>query len=358
MSDGKSTESFHKAARNGDVETASKLLNEGLAIDETDRDGWTALFHAVSNGQLSAAQFLVEKGANVNVTNNDDRPLLFEAIAEGKKEVIHFLFEKGADYKINLKSGGVLHECIEWDNVELLKYFLEKNVDINVKGKKGNTPLHEAAKVNRKDMVEALLAKGANVNARNKHDLTPLHLLIESSDSHKIKDTLIALVHAGSNVNEVDDVGNTFLHRICSGDLELVDTVKIRSLLEVGADPQIKNSQGETPEDLLELEEDSTKVKEIVAKYLRKGHNQEQVTGFRLIVQTMGGSAYIIELPSSECTVRELKEAINRIEDVPPERNMLKYKKKIALDNDSKRLSEYGIDNEDAVLSILVKKNY
>jgi len=64
---------------------------------------------------------------------------------------------------------------------------------------------------------------------------------------------------------------------------------------------------------------------------------------------------YAIGLPSTDATVLELKEAIYQREDVPPQDNMLKFQGKL-LDNDSTKLSDYKIQNEDAVLSILVAK--
>jgi uncharacterized protein len=52
------------AARAGQVEALSLLLDRGAATDATDSAGYTALIHAGANGQKAAALLLLDRGAN------------------------------------------------------------------------------------------------------------------------------------------------------------------------------------------------------------------------------------------------------------------------------------------------------
>jgi len=115
-----------------------------------------------------------------------------------------------------------------------------------------------------------------------------------------------------------------------------------------------------TPLDILESDfEGENQTKEIIKNYLLKGASWRQPgeSPFKLFVQTMGGRMYTVSLPTGAgASVLDLKHAIYQREDVPPELNVLRFKQKISLDNDNAKLSDYHIQNEDAVLSILVAK--
>jgi len=206
-------------------------------------------------------------------------------------------------------------------------------------------------------MVTLLVKAGASPSALNKKGKTPMTYLLKQEHTHQIKAVLSILVGAGANVNEIDSDGNTHLHRICSSEGTLLTTVVVRSLLEVGADPKLKNKQNKSSLDLLNSSfEGSDSVKKIIEDYLLNGPPTKS-EGFKLFVKTMSNTMYSIELPlGQDTTVLQLKEAIYQKEDVPPQvENNLKFGK-ILLENDNAKLSDLNIHHEDAVLSILVAK--
>ncbi len=49
-----------------------------------------------------------------------------------------------------------LHLSVKIDNIELVKYFISKNVNLNIKNKDGNTPLHLAVKRRTKSEVNII----------------------------------------------------------------------------------------------------------------------------------------------------------------------------------------------------------
>jgi ankyrin repeat protein len=53
-----------RASANGDATRLADLLNYGLAVDRTDRDGADCLMYAAMNGHADCVQLLLDKGAN------------------------------------------------------------------------------------------------------------------------------------------------------------------------------------------------------------------------------------------------------------------------------------------------------
>merc|ERR1711939_1015363 len=56
---------LHAAARTGDVEAMTQLLDGGAAVDQAKGDGTTSLWTACEKGQVDAARLLLDKGAAV-----------------------------------------------------------------------------------------------------------------------------------------------------------------------------------------------------------------------------------------------------------------------------------------------------
>ena len=65
-----------------------KLLENGVDINATDKEGWTALMDASNKGYLKRVQFLVENGADINIKNNEGKTALDLANTEEIKEVL------------------------------------------------------------------------------------------------------------------------------------------------------------------------------------------------------------------------------------------------------------------------------
>lgn len=104
-----------------------------------------------------------------------------------------------------------------------------------------DTPLHCAvASVypKRKQCVEILVRKGALLNEKNKDFLTPLHL----SADHSYFDIMDLLLKSGANINALDGLGQTALHRCARDDNDQA----CRLLLSYNIDPSIISLQGYT----------------------------------------------------------------------------------------------------------------
>jgi hypothetical protein len=62
---------LHEAARTGKIDNVRKLLKEGYPVNAIDtRFGLTPLHYAVRNGRMEVAQLLIENGASLNQPSN------------------------------------------------------------------------------------------------------------------------------------------------------------------------------------------------------------------------------------------------------------------------------------------------
>ena len=122
-------------------------------------------------------------------------------------------------------------------------------------GLNGHGPLHQAARANALEVVDILLAAGADPSAPDGQGVTPL---MRAADSAAL-DAGRRLLAAGTEVNaQHDPDGNTPLTHLVGGMFRRRMTGEAsgngsdpigfaRLLLELGADPNLKNSSGDEP---------------------------------------------------------------------------------------------------------------
>ena len=135
-------------------------------------------------------------------------------------------------------------------NLTKIKRFIFKGANINhrVPSSK-HFPLGTATHFGHLDIVKYLLKKGARINARTKNDWTPLYIAAQKGHTEIVKHLLKkgALVNPRAfAVNEYAAVygatGSTPLHAASKYAI-------VKALLEAGANPNIKDANGNTPAD-------------------------------------------------------------------------------------------------------------
>lgn len=180
------------AARAGDPEVVSLLLEAGADVNARDWSGYSPLHRAAqTNDNPHMITMLLDAGADVN------------AWATG------FQIDWGYDYT-------PLHLAVRNENPAVTAALLEAGADVNaLNGRGTGTPLHLAAGSDSNPAVVALLVEaGADVNARaevwdrccytTSRDRTPLHLAAKSNPV-----AFIMLLDAGADPTALDDYGKT-----------------------------------------------------------------------------------------------------------------------------------------------------
>lgn len=103
---------LYAACRNGEMDAAITLLNQGADIDAHNDEGYTSLHVAVLFGRADIAELLLSRGADVNATKNDGRTALhLAAVSFHAARMSPILLRHGADPDI-CDNFGHTAECV------------------------------------------------------------------------------------------------------------------------------------------------------------------------------------------------------------------------------------------------------
>ena len=137
------------AAEKGHINAVTSLVECGANVDLQDKDGQTALHHAMQSPQASICEVLsclIKNGADVNAhTFHIETPLML-ASRDGHVNVVTFLIKHGADVDLQDKDGDTaLHYAASFSDVfpEIVETLLNLGAS-HMCNHQGLTPLHQA----------------------------------------------------------------------------------------------------------------------------------------------------------------------------------------------------------------------
>lgn len=206
-----------------------------INIEETNREGLTALCQAARNGQYAVMKFLIEQGARssgVFQTYIGDKPIPVTPLwlaarlmhcpagngtdneackkAYTPEMLVQLLLEHGAASDINTS-------CGQWSQTPLLAaaiagrvgvvtLLLDHGASIGINDFQGIGPLLYAAWHGRRDVVEVLLNHEAGANVKHGE----ISALILAAENDHV-DIVQLLVKRGANLDHADSLGTTAL---------------------------------------------------------------------------------------------------------------------------------------------------
>lgn len=229
------------------LEIVDQLLEKGLAIDDRDDDGHTALHEASLYGRVDLMNGLIARGANVNAKDKWQDTPLDRACLNGYTDAVKCLVSHQAE--INTHSGGCegLSRAVRNGHLELSTFLLNngaKALPVSSGGpellyaarsgvsemihllvdrefsSQGPRSLLRAASMDSVQVVAQLVAHGVSVDVKNSKQQTLLHLAVlgkrmERQTSHGVSNSrnevIKFLIEKGVDVNAVDAYGKTAL---------------------------------------------------------------------------------------------------------------------------------------------------
>nr|XP_056710191.1 oxysterol-binding protein-related protein 1 isoform X1 [Euleptes europaea] len=198
--------------------------------------------------------------------------------SEEVRQLLETLKKKEVSFNINCKGRSKsnlgwtpLHLACYFGHTGVVKDLLKAGAEVNVLNDMGDTPLHRAAFTGRKEVAMLLLEYGAdtsivNGNGQTAKDVThnkeirEMLEAVERTQERKCEEVLLGAAREGEtgkltemlnrpkppDINCTDPMGNTPLH--CAA--YRAHKHCALKLLKAGANPKIKNKNGQTPLDL------------------------------------------------------------------------------------------------------------
>jgi len=197
-----------RSAKNYNISTIKCMLDYGAKVNMQTGGGWTAL--------MLAAQF----------TDNDDNI-----------GIVKLLLEYGAD--VHVKNGGgrtAVWSSICCSNLGIAQLLLDCGADIDSVNNVNDSPLMLAANIanteNNIDALKFLLERDAKINVSNIYGLTPLSTVVNECGSHV--EALSLLLKYGADPTEekiwnwIDEEAEQIISYCSNDDLEIVKSYQMK----------------------------------------------------------------------------------------------------------------------------------
>jgi ankyrin repeat protein len=234
------------AAKDGDLASVRAMLAKTVNVNETARDGSTAVLWAVYQSDIAMVRALFAAGANLNMPNRYGVTPLLQASRTGDAPMIAELLKSGADVRKAIHPEGEtpLMAASRTGKINAVDLLIKAESDPNAADTyQGETALMWAAEEGHVEVVNALMAAGANANTkasvsqlttRKNADhptggFTALMFAVREGQENVVR----ALVKGGADLKIANGDGLTATSIAIENDrFDLA-----RTLLDLGADP-------------------------------------------------------------------------------------------------------------------------
>lgn len=133
-----------------------------------------------------------------------------------------------------------LHYAADKGYIDIVKYLVSNGANAQAKDIDGDSPLHWASFAGKTEIIKILVLKGVDVNQKNNDKETPLHTAVRQGKKAVVR----LLCEAGANPNAVNNYLRSPIHFVRPENYSVEIS---RTLIENGADINLKNTYDETP---------------------------------------------------------------------------------------------------------------
>ena len=151
----------HASAAHDALALLELLKDPKIDINQTDYNGYTALYLAAEEDEDAIAKILIKAGATVDALSKSGRSPLHAAAYNNSPKLAKTLIDAKAQINLQDKDGETpLYMAVEYGALGIVRELIEAGANVNLPNNQGSTPL-AIAKLNNADaIVEMLTAAG------------------------------------------------------------------------------------------------------------------------------------------------------------------------------------------------------
>jgi uncharacterized protein len=213
---------LHVASAGGHVSFVKHLLESSPTLDELLQDKWgqVALHEAASHGNFEVVQLLSRAGSDVADVDGD-LPLHL-AVLSGDIRCFEALSTKTTSLTAD-QLHRALRLAVQQGSREITCRLLDRGANMNAAEANGTTVLHVAAHLGHEEVAQLLISRGCELLCRDSNGRIPLMLSIAGRHASVAK---IILGNQHEMLDVRDNYGQTCAHMAAeSGSLEMWDLV-------------------------------------------------------------------------------------------------------------------------------------
>ncbi|KAG7233882.1 hypothetical protein INR49_006468 [Caranx melampygus] len=187
--------SLTAAAGGGRLTVCRLLLEQGAAVEQSNRRGVAPLFSAVRRGHWQVVELLLNHGVEVNIVDQQGRTALMTAASEGHMPTAQLLLDHGASLDQTDREGltALSWACLK-GQLLLVRELVERGAATTHADRSGRTPLDLAAF--RGDPEVFLVEHGASVEHVDCSGMRPLDRAVGCRNTSAV----IALLKQGAKI--------------------------------------------------------------------------------------------------------------------------------------------------------------
>ena len=219
-----------------------------------DSEGNYPITLAIENGDEKSVSLLLQKKSYIF---SREYPLEFSAAELQKEDILRLLIKYGGDFNVSNEEGGILHVAIREDSFRVLNYVLEelKDFDFFLKDDDDFSILFVCLEMKNFVFLQKILEK---------------FLQLFEQDEEEVKNKIWDLM------NESDINGDFLWHRLAVFEHPLLNFLKSkRDLFKLKLEK--KNKKGQTYEDILNLNEENKKKKDLKKIAFKEGNKIKRI---------------------------------------------------------------------------------